>query len=246
MPTSTTQKPTRERLALPLWNERYAAPFAPTTAEEMRGTRLGRRRCRLRHRRRLRRSSQLRDGDPAPRAGGGRLPRRHAEPARLAVVRAVAAVRPAAAVLRGQRRQHGLAHQPLHRQQEGPQRRRLFARRPDRPAPGPGDAAVLPACPRGVPRRAGHRRRRRGVAAPAGPLRLLERHGPAVDPARQQGRPGRLRHGRAEHRRDRPTTRGGADGAADCATCAAWRTRWGRRNRWNCKLQAQGCVTLGL
>ena len=48
------------------------------------GPRLGRRRCRLRHRRRLRRSPQLRHGDPAPRAGGGRLPRRHPEPARLA------------------------------------------------------------------------------------------------------------------------------------------------------------------
>ena len=56
--------------------------------------------------------------------------------------------------------------------------------RPDR-----ATLAVLPACPRGVPRRAGDRRRRRGVAAAAGPLRLLERHGQAVDPARLQGRP---------------------------------------------------------
>ena len=42
------------------------------------------------------------------------------------------------------------------------------------------DRATLPYChraARGVPRRAGHRRRRRGVAAPPGPLRLLERHG---------------------------------------------------------------------
>ena len=51
--------------------------------------------------------------------------------------------------------------------------------RPDRATLG-----LLPARPRGVPGRAGHRRRRRGVAAAAGPLRLLERHGPPLDPAR--------------------------------------------------------------
>src|SRR2546423_1515970 len=70
--------------------------------------RLGRRRRRVRQRRRLRRSSELRDGDPAPRARGGGLPGRAAESARLALVRAVATVRQAAPVLRGQRRQHGL------------------------------------------------------------------------------------------------------------------------------------------
>ena len=104
-------------------------------------------------------------------------------------------------------------------------------RRPDRPAARPGDAALLPAGPRGVPRRAGHRRRRRGVAAPAGPLRLLERHRPPVDPARLQGRPGRLRHGRAADRRDRPPAGGRRDGAATCATCAASPTRSGREAR---------------
>ncbi len=56
-------------------------------------------------------------------------------------MRTVAAVRQAAAVLRHQRRQHGFADQPLHGQQEGPQRRRLLARRPHRPAP---DRATLP------------------------------------------------------------------------------------------------------
>ena len=45
--------------------------------------------------------------------------------------------------------------------------------------------------------RAGHRRRRRGQPAAAGALRLLERQGPPLDPARLQGRPARLRHGRA-------------------------------------------------
>ncbi len=76
--------------------------------------------------------------------------------------------------------------------------------RPDR-----ATLRLLPAGPRGVPRRAGDRRRRRGVAAPARPLRLLERHGQALDPARLQGRPRRLRHGRGQHRRDRPTAGSG-------------------------------------
>ena len=64
-----------------------------------------------------------------------------------------------------QRRQHGLDDQPLHGQQEGPQRRRLFAGRPDRPAARPGDAGLLPAGSRGVQGGAGHRRRRRSLAA---------------------------------------------------------------------------------
>ncbi len=80
--------------------------------------------------------------------------------------------------------------------------------RPDR-----ATLALLPSRPRGVSRRAGHRRRRRGVAAAPGPLRLLERHRPPLDPARLQGRPGGLRHGRADDRRDRPAPGGGADGA---------------------------------
>jgi hypothetical protein len=72
------------------------------------------------------------------------------------------------------------------------------------------DRATLPYCHRareafpGVPVIAG------GVAAAAGPLRLLERHRPPLDPARLQGRPGGLRHGRRGHRRDRPAPgRGG-------------------------------------
>src|SRR5262245_64568222 len=35
MPAASSPKPTRERLTLPLWNERFTAPFAPTTAAEM-------------------------------------------------------------------------------------------------------------------------------------------------------------------------------------------------------------------
>ena len=67
------------------------------------------------------------------------------------IVRGLAAVRPAAAVLRHQRRQHGLDDQPLHGQPEGPQRRRLQPRRPDRPAARPGDAGLLPAAREAYP-----------------------------------------------------------------------------------------------
>src|SRR5260221_370614 len=81
---------------------------------------------------------------------------------------ALAAVRQAAALLRRLRRQYGFAHQPLHRQQEGPQRRRLFPRRADRLAARSGDVTLLPTLPRSLSRRAGDRRRRRGLAAPAG------------------------------------------------------------------------------
>ena len=146
-----------------------------------------------------------------PRARGGRVPGRRSEPARLAERRAVAAVRPSPAVLRHQRRQHGQHDQPLHGQQEGPQRRCLLARRPDRPAARSRHDPLLPARPRGVPGRAGHRRGRRGVAPSPGALRLLERHRPPRHHARRQGRPGRLRHGRAPDRHDRQAARGRRD-----------------------------------
>ena len=51
-------------------------------------------------------------------------------------------VRPASAVLRHQRRQHGQHDQPLHGQQEGPQRRRLLA-----PAAGSASGPTAPPCP---------------------------------------------------------------------------------------------------
>ena len=72
------------------------------------------------------------------------------------------------------------------------------------------DRATIPYCQRareafpGVPVIAGGRR---GVAPPPGALRLLERHRQARDHARRQGRPGRLRHGRASDRHDRPPAR---------------------------------------
>ena len=133
MPTEPTPSPV-PRLSLPMWTERYAAPFAPTTAAEIRD-----------------RGWDAVDvvfvtGDAYvdhPSFAMAILHRVLEQAGfRVAIlsqpdwqsVRAVAAVRPAAAVLRGQRGEHGLAHQPLHREQEGPQRRRLLARRADRAA----------------------------------------------------------------------------------------------------------------
>ena len=140
--------------------------------------RLGRGRRRVRHRRRLRRSSVLRDGDPRPRPRGAGF--------RVAILSqpdwrsadAVAALRPAPPVLRASsagNMDSMINHYTANRKVRNG--RRLLARRPHRPAARPRDARVLPAVPRGVPRRAGDRRRRRGLAPPARPLRLLERHG---------------------------------------------------------------------
>ena len=111
--------------------------------------------------------------------------------------------------------------------------------RPDR-----ATLVVLPARPRGVPRRAGDRRRRRGVAAAAGPLRLLERHGQAVDPARQQGRPGRLRHGRGRRSSRSPTGSPRGRRCGTCATCAAWRMRLGAKESRDVEAQRLGRARL--
>ncbi len=70
--------------------------------------------------------------------------------------------------------------------------------------PGPGHVALLPPGAGGLSRRAGDCRRRRGIIATPGPLRLLERHRPPFDPARLQGRLARVWHGGEEHRRDCP------------------------------------------
>ncbi len=81
-----------------------------------------------------------------------------------------------------------------------------IGRRPDR--------ATLAYCQRAreaYQGRAGHRRRRRGQPAAARALRLLERQGPPLDPARLQGRPARLRHGRAAILRDRRRLAAGKD-----------------------------------
>jgi hypothetical protein len=166
------------------------------------GARLGRSRRRVRQRRRLHRPPVVRRRPARPRARGRRLPRRHPAAAPVAERRRVPPVRPPAPLLRGQRRQHGLDDQPLHGEQEAAQRRRLFARWPHRTAPRPRHQRLRAALPRGVQGRAGDRRRRRGVAAPRRPLRLLVGDREAVDPRHVEGRPGRLRHGRARARRD--------------------------------------------
>ncbi len=78
--------------------------------------------------------------------------------------------------------------------------------------PGPRDHRLRAALPRGVPRRADRPRRDRGVAPPHRALRLLERQGPPLDPPRQQGRPARLRHGRAADLGDRGSPAPGREG----------------------------------
>ena len=204
----------------------------PTTPAEMDGPGLGRRRRRLRHGRRLRRSSGVRDGDPGPRAGGGRVPRGDPQPARLAECRALAAVRPAAAVLRHQRREHGQHDQPLHGQQEGPQRRRLQPRRPDRPAARPRHA-----CPT--------------ASGPARPSRAC-RSSPAASRPRSAGWPITTTGATPSSGRSCSTAKAdlvvfgmgeqpiveiarrlaaGRDGQATCATCAASPTPWAPARR---------------
>ena len=195
--------------------------------------RLGRGRRRLRHRRRLRRSSRA----SRWRSSGGVLEAAGFRVAILSqpdwrIVRAVAALRPAAAVLRRQRRQHGLDDQPLHGQPEGAQRRRLQPRRADRPAARPRDARLLPAGPRGVPGRARDRRRRRGQSCAGWPTTTT---GATRSAARScsTARPTSLVFGMGERadRRDRPPARRAARRCATCATCAAWPIGWAPARR---------------
>ena len=120
-----------------------------------------------------------------------------------------------------QRRQHGLDDQPLHGQQEGPQRRRLQPRRPDRPAARPRDAGLLPAGPRGVP----------GVPVIAGGvearLRRLAHYDYWSDTVRRSilldCKADLVVYGMGERadRRDRPAAGTPARRCATCATCAA-------------------------
>src|SRR3954465_10192133 len=142
----------RTKLSLPLWTERYAAPLAPASAAEMAA-----------------RGWDYVDvvfvtGDAYvdhPSFAMAILHRvleeagfrvailsqpdwRSVAPAGRAWWHTVAGVRKAAVVLRGQRGEHGLADQSLHGQQEGPQRRRLFARRAGRLAGPPGGPPRTP------------------------------------------------------------------------------------------------------
>ena len=118
-------------------------------------------------------------------------------PAGLAQRRAVPRARPAAAVLRGVGRQPRLDAEPAHRAEEEPLGRPVQPRRAHGLPPRPRHGRVRAALPRGVSRRAGRARRHRGVAAADRPLRLLERHRAPIDAGRRQGRPARVRDGRA-------------------------------------------------
>ena len=85
----------------------------------------------------------------------------------------------------------------------GSARRRLHAGRRGRAAPRSRGDRLRAALPRGLRRRAARDRRHRGEPAPHRALRLLVGQGPALDPARRQGRPAGLRQRRARDRRDR-------------------------------------------
>ena len=145
------------RAAKPLTSYRkyWAARFgtAPVPADEPRRdgrARLGQLRHHRRHRRRLRRPSELRHGGDRPHAGGAGLSRRHHRPARLAERRPVQGAGQAEPVLRRHRRQHGFDDQPLHGGPQDPQRRRLHARRRRRQAARPRGHRLLAALPRSV------------------------------------------------------------------------------------------------
>ena len=215
------------------------------------GTWLGRGGRGVRHGRCVRRSSQLRHGDSGTRAGGGRIPRGNRQSAGLALLRCLANVWPAAAVLRDQRRQHGFDDQPLHGQPQGAQQRRLLARRPDWVAAGSRDARVLPAGTGSLQRRPGDRGRRGGIAAEAGPLRLLERQGPPFDSVGLPGGYFGLWHGRGSHCPDRsPLGRGRV--RAGFAGYARDRLRDGgvrvatAKTRWSCRASNRFATTSGL
>ena len=127
----------------------------------------------------------------------------------------------AAPLLRHRRRQHGLDAQSPDRAEEEPRRGSVFARRRARPAARSRHHRLRQPRARGVPRRADRARRHRGVAAPHRPLRLLVGHGAPLDPARCQGGPARLRHGRAAGLGDRAPPARRRDDRRGCATCAA-------------------------
>ena len=162
----------RGRLALPLWHETYAAPLAPTSRREMK-------------------AHGWDAVDVVFVTGDAYVDHPSFAMAILRRVLEQAGFRVAILsqpdwhicepwrqfgrprlFFADQRRQHGLDDQPLHRQQKSPQRRRLFPRRPHRLAPRPGHAALLPSGTRSVSRRAGHCRRRRGLACVGWPITI--------------------------------------------------------------------------
>ena len=91
-----------------------------------------------------------------------------------------------------------------------------IGRRPDRATLG-----LLPTGSRGVQGRAGDCRRRRSQPAPHRPLRLLERQSSPGDRDGLQSRSDRVRHGRADDRRNRPAA-GGRRIGPQLRDLAAW------------------------
>ena len=161
-----------------------------------------------RHRRRLRRSSELRHGARRPAAGGAGLPRRHHRPARLATAptrsrrwasRTCSSASPPATWIRWStatrptaRSAHDDAYTP---DGEG-------GKRPDR-----ARDRLRAALPRGVPRRADRDRRHRGSLRRIAHYDYWSRQGAPLGAGRRQGRPAALRQCRARDRRDRAPAR---------------------------------------
>ena len=210
VPISPELVPTTLFARRKFWAERFGiAPVLPTTRAEMDELGWDSLRRHPGHRRRVRRPPQLRDGAGRAAAGGAGLPGRHHRAARLARRRGVPRARPPDRHVGRHRRQHGLDGQPLHVGPAAAPRRRVFAGRRGRPAPGSRADRLRAALPRGVRRRARRHRRHRGEPAPDRALRLLVEQGAAVDPDRFARGSARLRQRRARRRRDRAPAGGG-------------------------------------
>ena len=163
----------------------------------------------------------------------------------------MASVRAAAAVLWDQCRQHGFDDQPLHREPQGAEQRRLFAGRTDWTAARSRDVGLLPAGSGGLPWRARNRGRGRGVVAAARALRLLERQGPPLDPDGQQSRPRGVRHGRIVDRRDCPplgrrSNDAGSARHAGRGVCLRRLGKTARRRAYDSQLRTGGVRQTGL
>ena len=176
-------------------------------ARRHRCPRLGPVRFRLRLRRRVRRSPELRHGHHHPRPRGARVPRGYHLPARLDRSREHRRPRRAAPRLPRLGRQHGLDGQPLHREQETATRGRLHPRRRRGRAAQPRRHGLRQPHPPHVQGQAHHHRRHRGEPAPPGALRLLAGQAQALRAARLRRRHPALRHGRALDRRGGRRTR---------------------------------------
>ncbi len=169
--------------------------------------RLGQLRHHPRHRRRLRRSPQLRHGGGRPAAGGAGLPRRHHRPAGLASApsrsRRWAGRNLFFGVTAGN--MDSMVNRYTADRKIAP-RRRLHARTA-RAASARTARCIVYAqrCREAYQGRAGRHRRHRGQPAPHRPLRLLVGQGAPLDPGRRQGRPAALRQRRARRSSRSPT-----------------------------------------